>query len=682
VTRISSLLHRAFSDQFIRPAIRFMIAILFADWIAIGMLDDGAAAPYVSFSVVVLLYFLDFDGTPWMRVRSLGIAALVGVLCVTLGTLVAGHTWLAVAVTIPVSFAFAYSRVLKGFVARSAVGLMIAYALPVLAPAKIELLPHYIGGWLFGSVIAIIAALVILPKYAIMRTQVDIANWCRIAARMATAIARRESTAGFGPQLLDSLETLRQDTVGAVRRPGATSPKLRALLEMGWHMNAATLAARQMGPIPPDDHPGALAEANARVLNATAAIVDRTAVAREELDMNAARAADLQDCVRWTEATLRTNPTAAVEQLVHHYPTRITSMLADAMQFLGLQSRGVKSEPPDLGVIVNTGPIQLLQSNLTWRSPWFRNALRAGIGAAAAVGLANALGLVHGFWVVLATLTVMQVTFTSAKAGSAALHIALGAVAGVLAGALLLFGTSQEWIYLLALAISAALAKWSNARYTTVGQAMFTVFAIINVTLLNWPPTVFTAASRLVDLLVGLAVAVVLTLVLFPRGLQRLITSSDAAADTAVRHYAQSVRAAAAGRAHDDLDAARHHAVLTTVAFGDTIDAAFMDSRGEQQAVTIINRDEGLQHLGILAGDAMRRLIELPEGDRDPQLTAIITDSNEDRVAQVSSVIAQRPAEQLPSARELVSVTFSCWWLDFLQQAQAELSAASGRTPR
>lgn len=673
-----SWLTRAFSDQFIRPAVRFAIAMLIADGICVGLLHDDKAAVYCSFAVVVLLYFLDFDGRPLMRARALLVAALVGALCVIIGTFAAITPMVAVLATIPIAFAFSYSRVLKGFVARSAVGLMIAYAIPVMQPAHIGDLEHYLGGWALGSVIAIIAALVILPKYAIIFAQRDIAAWCRIAAESARAMGTGESGGTYGPRLLDALKTLRQDTIGAVHRPGATSPRLRALLEMGWHMNAGTLTAMRIGPLHVDAHAATLNAASATALESAAGIVDHSLEPNPAVDMNAARRADLVEVVTWTQAQLPADPGGTVDALAWHYPSRLMSMLADSLQWLALTSRGVASQAPDLGVVMRTGPAELLRSNFTHRSPWFRNAIRAGLGAAAAVALVEYLGLLHGFWVLLATISLMQVTFSSAHTGTAALSTAAGGVIGVLAGAAVIFGLHSTIAYFIVLVIFAFGAKWANARYTIAGQALFTAFAIVNVTILNWPPSILTAASRMIDLVIGIVVAVVLTLVLFPRGIGRLISSSDSAAKKAVATYLRSARAAVAGHGHEQLPAQRSKAVRAILEFSDSIDAVYIDSHGEQEGVTALSRDEALQHLGILAADAMRNLMELTKDvPVDPQLTALVELDSDDRLARMRSDVASRTADQLPDAREVVGIGFTCWWLDFLDHARESIEHLS-----
>ena len=49
-----------------------------------------------------------------------------------------------------------------------------------------------------------------------------------------------------------------------------------------------------------------------------------------------------------------------------------------------------------------------LLSHLSFRSVWFRNAVRGGLGLAIAVTVIEITNVSHGFWVVLGTLSVLR----------------------------------------------------------------------------------------------------------------------------------------------------------------------------------------------------------------------------------------------------------------------------------
>ena len=90
------------------------------------------AATFCSFATVAALYFLDFDGSTRERLGGYAAATAVGLVGLVIGTFVAHTLWLAAIAALFVAFAFAFARVLRGYVARSAVGVQMAFVLAVL----------------------------------------------------------------------------------------------------------------------------------------------------------------------------------------------------------------------------------------------------------------------------------------------------------------------------------------------------------------------------------------------------------------------------------------------------------------------------------------------------------------------------------------------------------------------
>ena len=52
--------------------------------------------------------------------------------------------------------------------------------------------------------------------------------------------------------------------------------------------------------------------------------------------------------------------------------------------------------------------VHRLLSHLSFRSVWFRNALRGAVGLAIAVAVVEVTDVQHGFWVVLGTMSVLR----------------------------------------------------------------------------------------------------------------------------------------------------------------------------------------------------------------------------------------------------------------------------------
>jgi hypothetical protein len=80
------------------------------DLICVFVLDNGPSALMASFAVMILLFFLDFEGGPRQRLAAYSAASLVGLIALLIGVYAAPITWVAVLVTLPVSFAFEIGR--------------------------------------------------------------------------------------------------------------------------------------------------------------------------------------------------------------------------------------------------------------------------------------------------------------------------------------------------------------------------------------------------------------------------------------------------------------------------------------------------------------------------------------------------------------------------------------------
>lgn len=659
-------------NPFVRSGIRVAIGMLIADLICAYVLDNDAATLFTSFAVMIMLYFLDFEGSARGRLQAYAAASAVGILAVTIGTLAAPITWVAIAVTLPVSFSFAYSRVLKGFIARSAVGLQLAFILPIMIPAKPSELGVYIGGWLLGCVIAILVALTVLPRQRLSLTRHALAAWCTAAAHLTRLFAQGVTTGEGRAGLQQSFQSLRDLFVGTPSRPGALTPRLRALLQMGQYANASTNLALAVGPLSPDSHVSVLASASADTLDHASEIVAGRAITKSPTNIDALRHTDLMEAQKWCAEGLAKDPVDTLDDLRAHYPIRMIAILANVMQWLALRSRGQQSVTPELGAFPASTPLELLRMNLTFSSPWFRNALRTGVGAAVAVGIANVMGLQHGFWVVLSTISILQLSFTSPQTGRLALRTAIGTLAGVGVGALIVLLVPSMPLYFVLLALSGFFAKYAQSKSLTWSQFAFTPLAIVNVSILTWPPSTDTVTSRLLDILLGLAVAIVLTVAVFPRGISRLVVTMADNGMTAMQAYVDAVRHAITSRhSKTDLDAIRHTALTAMQRYADTIDAAFMTSHAHDATIDDLDARQAWMQDALLAGDVMRVLVEnSSELVTVPEIVAALDLPRAERLDRMREVVAKDHERLALHPHAFVSAVWSGWWLDFLDRTK------------
>lgn len=145
-------------------AFRFAITILAVDLMILWLIPGSPAVYFVSFSVVACLWFMDFGGSVRERLIAYGAGTLAGTIGVIIGTLAGGYTVLAVITAFVVSTAFSMMRVLPGVRPIAAVGPQLGLLLALLIPGEPAHLWSQTLGWIVGSAIAIVAALLIFPR--------------------------------------------------------------------------------------------------------------------------------------------------------------------------------------------------------------------------------------------------------------------------------------------------------------------------------------------------------------------------------------------------------------------------------------------------------------------------------------------------------------------------------------
>ena len=91
-----------------------------------------------------------------------------------------------------------------------------------------------------------------------------------------------------------------------------------------------------------------------------------------------------------------------------------------------------------------------LVSHLSFRSVWFRNAVRGAAGLALAVAVVEVTDVQHGFWVVLGTLSVLR--SNALGTGATALRAVGGTAVGFVVGSAIMIGVADHsallWVLL------------------------------------------------------------------------------------------------------------------------------------------------------------------------------------------------------------------------------------------
>ncbi len=194
-----------------------------------------------------------------------------------------------------------------------------------------------------------------------------------------------------------------------------------------------------------------------------------------------------------------------------------TLMVADAtIEAAGAQTDGAQRWSAG----IDAGALQLwprILSHLSFRSVWFRNAVRGGAGLALAVAVVEITDVEHGFWVVLGTISVLR--SNAMGTGATALRAIGGTAVGFVVGAAITIGVGSHplalWVVLpLAVLVSGVAPSMISFA---AGQAAFTLVVIILFNIIQ-PTGWKVGLTRIEDVAIGCGVSIVVGLLFWPRG--------------------------------------------------------------------------------------------------------------------------------------------------------------------
>jgi uncharacterized membrane protein YccC len=208
------------------------------------------------------------------------------------------------------------------------------------------------------------------------------------------------------------------------------------------------------------------------------------------------------------------------------------------------------------------------RANLTPRSVYFQNALRIAAALGAARLVAGALDLAHGFWVLLATLTLMRtsavdtrMTLRPALTGTAWGAAATAALLVVVGERPVFYAAALPPVMLVAFTVGPMLGlAWAQGTFTVVVALVFTQLAPV-----GWQ----LAEARLVNVATGAAIGILAGLCAWPRGggqdLRR--RTAELLTDSALALRETVGVVTGTGPAHGALRRARLTALLTEASY-------------------------------------------------------------------------------------------------------------------
>ncbi|MFC4949677.1 FUSC family protein [Pseudonocardia sp. GCM10023141] len=525
----------------VRRAVRVTVAATVGFAVCRYGIGDATAALYALFGAIAMGVLSDVSGTPAARTRTYLAALLAGLVLVTIGTLLAVDTVAASVGMLVVGFAVAYAGIGGPRPAGIANGLQLFYVLPCFPPYAPDTLDARLIGLALGVGLLALADRVMLPPPTPADVVPRIARSAAAAAGYAHAL-QGALLAGAAPDGA-SLGALRADAhdVAAQLRLAAVPTPMRPS-GPGLHDRSLTAAATAVRLLTarlgsyadllgaPDVAP-ASAEA-AAVVGAVAEALERVAAVLEAGVLEGGTASlDTADLDTAFDRYLERRGQRLAGGIGP--PPRLMAALAvaaitESTRTLVLAVRGAEGQPPPAAAATPAGLWFLhattaglwrrrLRVHLTVRSVYLQNAMRLALGLAAARAVAGAFDLSHGFWVLLATLSLMR---TSAVASRSALVPAFaGTVVGaaVAGGVLTLLGTDVPVYAALAPLLMVVAFAAGPLFGVAAGQAGFTVVVAVIFAQVA-PATWRLAETRLLDVVVGGLVGALIGAAVWPRG--------------------------------------------------------------------------------------------------------------------------------------------------------------------
>ena len=574
-------------------------AILMPAAFAIGeiVIDDPNTAIFCAFGAFGLLSMVDFGGKRRQRLFWFCVLGVIGAASISLGTLCSRQLALAVITMAVVGFVILLSGVANGYLAAMSVVALLLYVLPVTVQAPPAAIPWRLAGWGVAFAISVPAALLLWPYFPrdkirqlagvafdavadlldalapVPPAQTDPAEaGARLeAARDAFRALQRQWLSipyrGTGPsdvevavaRLVDELNWLIGLAGAPFGSPEDAPPVLFGMLDAPEDRAMLRASARALRQCGERIHGSRGVPDVQEISDAAAAAAAALGRRLSRLELADGQSAPAEVTRAWLSGM---SPSFRVRGIA--YAT--ASVSADVMKAARVR---MPAEDADLGLpgskrsvswrrALDLIPLRrrtgFLRAHLTPGSVWFRNSVRGAVALAAAVGVEGALSLQHGFWVVLATLSVLR--SNASATGATATRAIVGTVAGFAVGGALMagLGTNPEFLWAI-LPPVAFLAGFAGTISFAAAQAAFTILVVVLFNIID-PEGWKVGLVRLEDIVIGCLVSVGVGVLFWPHGAAAALAERLAAAyRSAVAYLVVIVRGAAAygGRTADEI---------------------------------------------------------------------------------------------------------------------------------
>ncbi len=578
-----------------RRALRAGIVIPIATAVVYLVAGNTQAPAFTVFGSIALLVVSDFPGPLATRALAYLGLAVNGAVLITVGTLTAPHPWLAVPLCFAVGVVVSLLGLLSEIFAAAQRATLMAFLLPVCA-VPVGPVADRLLGWGIALLVCVPAALFLFPpRYGSeLRT---------LAARVCTAVADRiEGATGTGApadpdEMTLAMDALQRKFMGTAYRPLALSAGSRALIRvvsnLQWLSNrVGPDTGRLLGHIEP---------LSVGLLRSSAAALTHPD-ADHAADLNRAVAAHRVIALTHYDNDIRDildapDDDAAADlgrDLLDRRTMTATIGLtgriiaaATAADTRPLWARVLGRQLPETGFADRLhgkrSAVASLSGYVSTRSATVLGSLRTGAALALALVTTYVFPVQNGVWVLLGALSVLR--SSAATTRISAVRAVVGTAIGFAAGAAVIAVVGLDPLVLWTVL---PLAAFGSTYVLVVGsftasQAMFTMMVVVVFNMLH-PIGWKVGLIRIEDIVLGAAVGMVVSMLLWPRGAAAAVQRAVDAALTSAAVYLNAavlrVTQGASARADAELRELGRASQVDARTHGDAIRIYLAESNG------------------------------------------------------------------------------------------------------
>jgi uncharacterized membrane protein YccC len=607
-----------------------------------------------AFGSFALLLLVEFTGRPRARIVGYGGLYVVGACFTVIGTVVSTHKVVAVVTMALVGFAVLFAGIVAPQAATASTAALLTFVLPVAVAQPASAVGPRLLGWTLAAAFCITACMVVWPPPWHDNLRRRLAATISAVARLADVRAGGAEDPEAFAAVTTELANLRQQFSSTPYPPTGAASGAVALSKLVGRVewvagNTAMIRDEHWSTEPLPSL--AVTEKVAETLHQTAALIcdgeahpvhdpvrieavqestrqlDQLISAELDADVSALTAAETTPPASPGSHTEPVQDQSLAGALDPGFHARALGFATELVADAALEAAGADAViDRRLGMADESTShvfVQRLLSHLSFRSVWFRNALRGSIGLALAVAVIEVTNVSHGFWVVLGTMSVLR--SNALGTGATALRAVGGTALGFVVGSALMIGIADHTVLLwVLLPVAVLISGMAPSMISFVaGQAAFTLLVIILFNIIQ-PTGWKVGLTRIEDVAIGCGVSVVVGILFWPRGATAALGHALSTAFAASSGYlADAVERLTTTRRHIDTAASEHASHRAYLLLDDAFRQYFAERGAKVVSVETISRLFTGSNRLRLAAYTLAALPVRPPADGQPEVESV-----------------------------------------------------------